>query len=112
MNIHEETRRDVTIVRIHERLIDAGNAPALREVLMRNVEAGNTRLVVDLSAAEYMDSSALGALVSTFQRSGSRGAMAIVGVGGAVARLVALTGMDRILTLHGTTEDAVACMAA
>ena len=39
-------------------------APDLREQLHSLVRAGNTRIVVDLSAVETIDSSGLGALIS------------------------------------------------
>jgi anti-sigma B factor antagonist len=107
MNVTEETRGALLVLRVHEPRLDAANAPALREVLIRQVDAGHDRLVLDLSESDFMDSSGLGALVSCLKRLGSRGALAVVGTKGEVARLFRLTRMDRVFALHPDLETAV-----
>jgi anti-sigma B factor antagonist len=108
MKMTEELRNDVLILRFEESRLDASRAPALREELIRQVEAGHDRIVLDLSATEFMDSSGLGALVSCIKRMGARGTLAVAGAQGAVARLFALTRMDRVFALHPTTDAALA----
>lgn len=112
MNMTEERRGPVLILRIPEPRLDAGAAPALREALLRHIEAGQDRIVVDLSACEFMDSSGLGALVTAAKRVGPRGTIAVAGAGGAVARLFALTRMDRVFALHPTADAALAALGA
>lgn len=56
----------VVVVSPRDRL-DLASAPALRTRLLDLVEAGHTRLVVDLSGVELIDSSGLGALVTGFE---------------------------------------------
>jgi anti-sigma B factor antagonist len=46
--------------------------------------------------------------VSCLKRLGSRGALAVVGTKGEVARLFRLTRMDRVFALHPDLETAVA----
>ncbi len=107
MNLTEEMRGEVLVLRLDEPRLDATKAPILREELIRRVEAGHDRIVLDLSATEFMDSSGLGALVSCLKRLGSRGALAVVGTKGEVARLFRLTRMDRVFALHPDLETAV-----
>ena len=58
------------------------------------IEAGHTRLVLDLSGVDFVDSSGLGAIVACLKRLGPRGDLAIAGARGAVSRLFTLTRMD------------------
>jgi anti-sigma B factor antagonist len=108
MDVTEEERGGVLILRVGEPRLDAARAPSLRDELIRRVEAGHTALVLDLSRVEFMDSSGLGALVSCLKRTGARGSLSIVGAKGAVARLFSLTRMDKVFPLHDDLEAAVA----
>ena len=65
------------------------------------------RVVVDLSATTFMDSSGLGALVSglkTCRQAG--GDLRIAAAGEQVRTVLKLTNLDRILRPHATVEDA------
>lgn len=108
MDVTEETRGGVLVLRVGEPRLDAAKAPGLRDELVRRVDAGHTALVLDLSAVEFMDSSGLGALVSCLKRLGARGTLSVVGAKGAVARLFQLTRMDKVFALHDDLETAVA----
>jgi anti-sigma B factor antagonist len=112
MNITDELQGDILILRVGETRVDAAKAPALRDELLRQIDAGHSRIVLDLSATDFMDSSGLGALVSAMKRLGSRGRLAIAGAQGAVTRLFTLTRMDRVFALHPSVDAAVAQMSA
>jgi anti-sigma B factor antagonist len=111
MDMTEERHGDILLLRVTEARLDAGRAPALREELLRRIDEGHGRIVLDLSATQFMDSSGLGALVSAVKRLGTRGTLAIAGAQGPVARLFALTRMDRVFSLHPSAEAALAGMA-
>ena len=111
MNITEELQGDVLILRVSEARLDAAKAPALRDALLQQIDAGHSQIVLDLSATEFMDSSGLGALVSAVKRMGSRGTLAIAGAQGAVTRLFTLTRMDRVFALHPSVDAAIQKMA-
>jgi anti-sigma B factor antagonist len=111
MNITEELQGDVLILRVSEGRLDAAKAPALRDALLQQIDAGHSQIVLDLSATEFMDSSGLGALVSAVKRMGSRGTLAIAGAQGAVTRLFTLTRMDRVFALHPSVDAAIQKMA-
>jgi anti-sigma B factor antagonist len=110
MNITEELQGDILILRVGETRLDASRAPAFRDELLRQIDAGHAQIVLDLSSTDFMDSSGLGALVSAVKRIGSRGTLAIAGANGAVARLFTLTRMDRVFALHPSVGAAVAKM--
>ena len=111
MNLTEEHRGDILILHLGGARVDAAEAPALREELLRQIDAGHSQIVLDLSATEFMDSSELGALVSAVKRLGSRGTLSIAGARGAVTRLFTLTRMDRVFSLHPNADAAVAQVA-
>ena len=111
MNITEELQGDILVLHVGETRVDAARAPALRDELLRHIDAGHRRIVLDLSKTDFRDSSALGALVSAIKRLGSRGTFAIAGANGAVARLFQLTRMDRVFALHPSVDAAVTQMA-
>ena len=111
MNITDELQGDILILRVGEPRVDAAKAPALRDELLRHIDAGHSQIVLDLTATEFMDSSGLGALVSAMKRMGSRGTLAIAGAQGAVTRLFTLTRMDRVFALHPSVAAAIQKMA-
>lgn len=108
MDVNEEEQGGALVLRPSESRLDAARAPALREALLRRIEDGRTRIVLDLSGVSFMDSSGLGALVSALKRLGPGGTLAVAGATGAVARLFQLTRMDRVFALHPDVASAVA----
>ncbi len=112
--MHYETRSEqgVTIVTPAVSRLDASTAPALRDALASRIEAGAHCLILDLSGVAFLDSSALGALIATAKRVGPLGHFGVAGTLPAVARLFALTHMDRVFALHPSTAEAIARLTA
>lgn len=88
------------------RRLDASVAPAFKNEIVALLPASPGRVVVDLSGVTFVDSSGLGALVALLKRIGPSGAMALVGVQPPVAKLLALTRLDRIFEIHPTLAQA------
>jgi anti-sigma B factor antagonist len=65
-------------------------------------------VVVDLSGAEFIDSSILGAILEARQQATDSGAgFAIVGGGGEpVRRVLEITGLDQALAIRSSREEA------
>lgn len=68
MQIETYERQGVTVVEPREGRLDAEVAGDLRAALLAAVERGTRRLIIDLQAVEFIDSSGLGALVSALKR--------------------------------------------
>lgn len=82
-------------------------APALRKELHGLIEGGNTRLVVDLSATEFIDSSGLGALISGLKLARQAGGdLRIAAPTTQVETVLSLTNLDRVLRAHPTADAA------
>jgi len=92
--------------------IDLFTAPELKQVLAEAIEAGRIRIVVDLTATTFLDSTALGVLIGAVKRLRSRGgAMAIVSVDENIAKTFEITGLDQIFTILATRDEALKAVA-
>lgn len=112
MQIEMRTEQGVLVLKPEAIRLDASSAPAFRETLIGHIDGGARALVLDLSGVGFVDSSALGALIAAVKRMGPLGTLAISGVQPAVAKLFAITRMDRVFSIHPGTTEAVARLAA
>jgi len=103
--------RGVTVVVPTMRRLDASVAPGFKQQVVQVIETGERRMVLDLGAVEFVDSSGLGAMVSILKALGSQGAVSVCNVRGAVLSLFKLTRMDKVFTISESREDAVARLA-
>jgi anti-sigma B factor antagonist len=88
--------------------LDVVTAPALRDELERVWAEGATEAVVDLLAVSFVDSVALGVLVDASKRMKARGGtLRIVCDDRRIARIMEITGLDRVLPIHTTLRDAL-----
>lgn len=91
--------------------IDLFTAPELKAALGEAIEAGRTRIVVDLSDTTFLDSTALGVLIGTVKRLRSRdGRLTIVNTDASIAKTFEITGLDQIFTIRTTRGDALAAL--
>ncbi|OBK71972.1 STAS domain-containing protein [Mycobacterium sp. 1274761.0] len=82
-------------------------APGLRKELHTLVEKGNSRIVVDLSGTEFIDSSGLGALISGLKAARQAGGdLRIAAPTRQVTTVLELTNLNRVLRTHGSAEEA------
>ena len=96
----------VVVVRPEGRL-NMMAAPDLREQLHALVREGNTRVVVDLSGVDTIDSSGLGALISglkTARQSG--GDLRIAAPGEQAMAVLELTNLNRVLKSYDSADSA------
>ncbi len=88
--------------------LDLFGVPDLKRHLGTLIERGVWRVVVDLSGVTFLDSTALGALLGGMRRLRARGGdLAIVNVNPAIAGLLKVTGLDQIVTVLATREEAL-----
>jgi len=84
------------------------SAPQLRTAITEAVDGGRTRVVVDLSAVGFMDSSGLGVLIAGLKKARQQGGdLRITGVTQQVATVLQLTNLDRVLQAHDGVEEAL-----
>ena len=81
-------------------------SPALQERWDAVSVGGTPKVAVDLSAVPFMDSSSLGVLVANLKRIRERGGdMALVGVAGSPQKVLAITGIDRVIPVFDQVSE-------
>lgn len=108
MEIEEKKFDHVVILKPLSRRIDVTNSVALKARVVDVVTHGQWNIILDLSQVEFIDSSGLGSLVSSFKTIVSnQGTLGICCANTAVMSLFSLTRMDRVFHLYKTEEEAV-----
>lgn len=91
--------------------IDLFTAPDLKTTLLGAIDAGRSRIVVDLSETTFLDSTALGVLIGAVKRLRARdGALTIVNVDPNIAKTFEITGLDQIFVINATRDEAIAAL--
>lgn len=84
------------------------SAPRIKTRIDETVASGSTRIVVDLTGVEFMDSSGLGALIGGLKSARqASGDLRIAAAGEQVVTVLRLTNLDRILRPYPTVDEAV-----
>lgn len=86
---------------------DVSSSDLLRDELTRQIEAGRERVVVDLSGITFIDSTGLGVLVSARALLASRHGRLELVAGGRVHRLLRMSALVSLFTVHASLEDAL-----
>ena len=108
MRIAEETFGDVVVQIVNVNRPSVKEAEKLKEIVSTNINNGATKLVVDLSACEFIDSTFLGVLVSSLRKiSKVDGDLRLVGFKPAVKAMFELTRLFRVFETYSDLNDAV-----
>ena len=86
--------------------VDLDTASELGEHALDALHHVSPRIVLDITGVTFMDSTGLKVLVSVERRAQlAGGSFVLVGASPAVLRILTLTGLDQVFTLHGSLED-------
>jgi anti-sigma B factor antagonist len=88
--------------------LDLSAAPRLKWTLLESLESGISRLVLDLSLATFMDSTALGVLVGIRRKLDADARLAIVCPRSEILKIFEFAGMDAAFTIFPTLQEALA----
>ena len=92
--------------------IDIANGDYIREDLLSTINRGAALLVVDMSATEFCDSAGVNALVRAFKRAAANGTeMRLVVPDRNIQRILALTGIDRLIDIYPSVSAATPAAA-
>ena len=107
MNIDVQIRDNISIIRPQSD-IDSFNVSFLKEKLRDQVDNGYYNIIMDLERVRFMDSAALGILVSgmktCIQNSGSLG---IINPSNNVSNLFKITHLDSVFSIYQNEDDAL-----
>ena len=87
--------------------VDLYETPGLKSLLLDAVAAGGGHAIVDLTAVTFLDSGGLAALLGAHRKSVRMGGrLVVVNVDADIARTFAVTGLDDVLPIAATVDDA------
>lgn len=93
--------------------LDVVGGPDLRQAVMAEVRDGHTRLVLDLTGVDFVDSFGLGVVVGALKRARLLdGDLRVVVPEPRVRRIFEVCDLDRVFELHTSVAAAVAGTAA
>ena len=102
----ESTTEADTVAITADGEIDLATVNTLRSAITNALQSGASRLTLDLEKVTYIDSSGLGTLIGAHKRLASSGGSLTVRCSQPrILRLLAITGLDRVLTVL-TQDDA------
>jgi len=91
--------------------VDLYTAPRFKTDLLELIETGVDTVVVDLSRVTFIDSTALGVIIGGVKRMRERdGRLVIVAGSRPVVRILDVTGLDKVLTVFDTRDEALAAL--
>jgi len=102
---------EVRVIRVGG-YVDFDVAPRLKQFIVNRIEAGDRRIVIDLSDVGFMDSTAIGVLVGVLKRLGEVGGfLAVACANDNVRGIFEVVGLESVIPLHGCRENALAAVA-
>ena len=106
LGLQVEERGDVAVLAVSGE-VDVATVPRLREQLHGLVASGTPRIVVDLDAVDFLDSTGLGVLVGALKRVRANGGeLALVCTSPRIRKVFEVTGLTKVFELHDTVDDA------
>ena len=88
--------------------IDLFTAPEFKQKMSELIDAGRSRVVVDLSETTFIDSSSLGVLIGAHRRlSGRRGSLTVVCTRDAIVKTFRITGLDGVFKIVSSLDEAL-----
>ena len=110
MNLSSTTKEQVQIVTVQDARIDAAVALAFKNGMRSETQRGAHRIILDLGAVEFVDSSGLGAIVASMKALGNGRKLVLAGLTPTVEKVFRLTRMDSVFPIYPSLDDALASL--
>ena len=111
MQVQEKKVGSILIVKPLEKRIDASSATEFKGKIVDLINSGNTKIVLDLANVDFIDSSGLGAIVSSLKTIGDNGDLVITGIRETVMGLFRLTRMNRVFQIFPSEQEAIQALS-
>jgi anti-sigma B factor antagonist/stage II sporulation protein AA (anti-sigma F factor antagonist) len=105
VNIKEEAKGDILILRLNGRL-DAVSSPTAERKVFDYINSGQYKLLLDFSGVDYLSSAGMRMLLSVTKKLKTlSGKVVLFGVTPNVMDVLKMSGFDHVLELAKTEED-------
>ena len=98
---------DALVVSVAEDRIDAAVAVRFKDMMRELTDHPAERVVLDLTAVEFLDSSGLGAVVGSMKQLGRGRTLDLAGLSPTVDKVFRMTRMDSVFRIYGNVENAL-----
>ena len=89
--------------------VDLYTAPEFKQQLLEVIAQGGKQVVVDFTDTTFIDSTTLGVLVGGVKRLRTNdGQLSLVSSDRNITKIFEITGLDRVFTIYGSRDEAVA----
>lgn len=107
MDITQKRRGDIVILVIIGE-IDLYNAPEIKDIISKLIEERIYNVIIDLEKVSYIDSSGIGALISSLSNLKKyQGGLKIINVYASVKKVFELTKLTSFFEIYESEDDAV-----
>jgi anti-sigma B factor antagonist len=102
---------DDIVVMVISGPMDVATTPRLRNLVVRVIDEGHHRLVLDLSSVDFIDSIGLGVIVGVVHRLRPHdGSLAMAAPTEQIRPIFQITQLVRVIAMHDTTDAAVSAV--
>ena len=109
LTITQKEMNGVEVMHAEGRIALGEESNQLRQKIRELVGAGKTKVVLDLSEVNYVDSAGLGTLVASFESVRSQGGvLKLANPDQKLCEMLQLNKLFKVLTVCATVEDAIA----
>ncbi|MFN7974071.1 MAG: STAS domain-containing protein [Acidobacteriota bacterium] len=113
MRIEKELSGQVTVVKVSQVAINYNDLEKLQAELFKIIDGGVTKMVLDLSEVNTMDSFGVGVLMSAYRRMTKQGGtMKLCSIAPRVQSALSITKVDTVVEIHETVKGACASFGA
>jgi len=107
MDITQRKKDDIVILSIVGE-IDLYNAPEIKDIINKLIEDRNYNVIIDLEQVSYIDSSGIGALISSLSNLKKyQGGLKIINVFASVKKVFELTKLTSFFEIYDSEEEAL-----
>lgn len=106
--IRHEERNGITIVHLRGQFIGGDETDQLRTLLNRLAEEKKAALIIDLEKVTYLNSTALGVLISTHANFTKRNSkVALCNISKNIENIFVITKLTLVFDIYPTVDDAI-----
>ncbi|MDY6967801.1 MAG: STAS domain-containing protein [Spirochaetota bacterium] len=107
MDITKRTKGNIVILNIIGE-IDLYNAPEIKDIINKLIEEQNYYVIIDLAKVSYIDSSGIGALISSLSNLKKyQGGLKIINVFASVKKVFELTKLTSFFDIFDSEDEAI-----
>lgn len=107
MRLAQETAGELLTFRLEGQLMGGPDAEAVRSALLAAIEQGTKKILVDMSAVTWVNSTGLGILISSHMSARERGgSVKLFGLSKRIESILNVTRLNTVFDVLHTEEDA------